>query len=209
MLNLLTKIILMLGLIFFSTFIIIKLSGVLTVEDIKMWFENIKTQPSYVIGGLVVLLLFIDLFIAIPTMTTILLAGYFLGFGLGAMYAFLGLFMASFTGYFLSLAYGKKVLNLVSKDKEQKQQMQDTFAKHGMTMIVLSRAMPMLPEISCTLAGTCKMPLGKFTLAWPYLLIIAYAGSISDANNPKPAIFAVLWLSWFYFMKKSKKNSFL
>ena len=217
--NLLIKTVLILAGIFFSTFLIIKFTGVLTVEDIKTWFETIKSKPSYMVGFLVILLLFADLFIAVPTMTIIILAGYFLGFEMGALYAFLGLLLASFTGYGLSWVYGEKILNRLSKDKEQKEQMKTLFREHGMIMLILSRAAPMITEISCCLAGTCKMPFYRFLLGWslgtiPYLLIVSYAGSISDLSNPKPALFAgigvalVLWLSWAWFIKKSLgKNS--
>lgn len=221
--KLLIKTILMLMFIFFSTFLIIKFTGVLSVEDIKHYFELLKEQPHYFIGILVIILLFADLFIAVPTMTIIILAGYFIGFELAVLYAFTGLFGASFFGYFISRLYGEKLLKKVSKDEEQIIQMKKIFNQHGMIMLMLSRAMPMLTEISSCLAGTCKMPLSKYLLGWsigtiPYLLLISYAGSISDLNNPKPvlitafAITGVLWLSWFIFMRrkmpKKIKNTF-
>ncbi len=216
--NLLIKTVLILAGIFFSTFLIIKFTGVLTVEDIKTWFEAIKSQPSYIVGSLVILLLFADLFIAVPTMTIIILAGYFLGFELAVLYAFFGLVFASFTGYGLSWVYGENFLNKLSKDAEQKEQMKMLFVKHGVMMLVLSRAMPMITEISCALAGICKMPFYRFLLGWslgtiPYLLIISYAGSISDFGNPKPALFAgigvtlVLWLSWAWFIKNNLRKN--
>lgn len=215
--RLLIKTALILAGIFFSTFLLIKLTGILTVEDIKTWFETIKSQPSYIVGSLVVLLLFADLFIAVPTMTIIILAGYFLGFELAVLYVFLGLVLASFTGYGLSWVYGERFLNRLSKDEEQKKQMKKLFIEHGVVMLILSRAMPMITEISCCLAGTCKMPFYRFLFGWslgsiPYLLIISYAGSISDLSNPKPALFAgigvalVLWLSWAWFIKKNLRR---
>ena len=211
--KLLIKTTLILMLIFFSTFLLIKLTGILTVEDIKHYFNLLKEQPTYFIGSLVVLLLFIDLFIAVPTMTIIMLAGYFIGFEQAAFYAFIGMFSASSCGYFLSRLYGEDLLKKFTKDKNQIIQMKEVFNQYGMTMLILSRAMPMLTEISSCLAGTCKMSLKKYLLAWsigsiPYLLLISYAGSVSDLNNPKPALFtafiitAFLWFSWFIFLRK-------
>ncbi len=210
--KLLIKTILVLMGVFFSTFLIIKFTGIFTIEDIKYYFEILKEQPSYLIGSFVVLLLFIDLFIAVPTMTIIMLAGYFLGFELAVLYSFIGLLSASVFGYFLSRLYGEKLLKKVSKDEEQITQMKSIFNEHGVVMLILARALPMLPEITYCLAGTCKMPLSRYFLSWaigaiPYLSLIAYAGSISDINNPKPAIYtaftvtALLWLLWFVFMK--------
>ena len=213
--KLLIKVIFILASIFFSSFLIIKFSCILTIEYIKNIFENIKSQNSSLIGLLVILLLVIDLFIAIPTMTVILLAGYFLGFQEAVIYVSIGLLIASMTGYFLSRKYGEKIINKLSLNKEQKKEMKELFFEHGTILIILARALPMLPEISACLAGTCKMPLKKFLLAWclgtiPYLSIISYAGSISEIDNPMPAIYSaifvtsVFWLLWLFIMKKNK-----
>ena len=218
--KLLIKSVLILATIFTTTLLIIKFSGVLSVDDIKDIFENLKSQPSYVLGFMIVLFLFIDLFIAVPTMTIIILAGYFIGFELAVFYTFLGLLSASLTGYFLSRKYGLKILNKLSSNEEQKIEMTELFNKHGVLVLVLSRAVPMLPEISACLAGTCNMSLKRFLLAWslgtiPYLCVIAYAGSISNLDNPMPAIYAAIgitilfWFLWLIFMKKYRSDNSL
>lgn len=216
--KLLIKTILILVSIFTITLLLIKFTGVLTVDDIKEIFSNLKSQPSYILGALIVFFLFIDLFIAVPTMTIIILAGYFIGFELALFYTTIGLLSASLTGYFLSKKYGKKVLNKLSSNEEQKQEMTDLFNKHGVLVLVLSRAVPMLPEISSCLAGACNMSFKRFLLAWffgtiPYVCVITYAGSISNLDNPMPAIYAALgitvtfWFIWMVFMKIDKKKS--
>lgn len=213
--KLLIKSVLILFVIFTSMLLIIKFSGLLTVEDIKEIFANLKSQPSYILGSLIVLLLFIDLFIAVPTMTVIILAGYFIGFELAVLYTFIGLFCASFTGYFLSKKYGEKVLDKLSSNESQKLEMKELFNKHGVLVIVLARAVPLLPEISSCLAGTCKMSFKKFFIAWsigtiPYLSVITYAGSISNLDNPMPALIAAIgitilfWFLWLVFIKVNK-----
>ena len=88
------------------------------------------------------------------------------------------------------------------------------FERYGFTMILLSRVLPILPEVSACMSGISKMKFSQFFLAWtlntiPYGLIAAYSGSISSINNPKPAIYAaiamyaVLWSGWFLFKKYS------
>lgn len=57
--KLLIKSVLILFVIFTSMLLIIKFSSLLTVEDIKEIFVNLKSQPSYILGSLIVLLLFI------------------------------------------------------------------------------------------------------------------------------------------------------
>lgn len=213
--KLLIKTILILAAIFTSTLLIIKFSGLLTVDDIKEIFSTLKSQPSYILGALIVLLLFVDLFIAVPTMTIIILAGYFIGFELAVFYTFIGLLSASMTGYLLSRRHGMKILDKLSSDEQQKLEMTELFNKHGVLVLILSRAVPMLPEISSCLAGTCKMSFKRFFFAWslgtiPYLSVIAYAGSISNLDNPMPAIYAALgvtlffWFIWLVFIKRNK-----
>lgn len=216
--KLLIKSILILVSIFTITLLAIKFSGVLTVDDIKEIFANLKSQPSYILGSLIVFLLFIDLFIAIPTMTIIILAGYFIGFELALLYTTSGLLLASLTGYFLSKKYGDKVLDKLSSDPEQKLEMTELFNKHGVIVLILSRAVPMLPEISSCLAGTCNMSIKRFLFAWflgtiPYVCVISYAGSISNLDNPMPAIYAALgitilfWFIWMVFIKINKRKN--
>ena len=151
-------------------------------------------------------------------MTIIILAGYFIGFELALLYTTIGLLSASLTGYFLSNKYGMKVLDKLSSNEEQKDEMTTLFNKHGVLVLVLSRAVPMLPEISSCLAGTCNMSLKRFLTAWflgtiPYVCVITYAGSISNLDNPMPAVYAALGITmlfslvWMVFIKINKRNS--
>ncbi len=210
--KLLLKTALILATLFASTFLVIKFTGVLTVEDIKAGFEALKSQPAYFIGGLVVLLLFADLFIAVPTMTVIIFAGFFLGFETAAFFAFVGLICAALTGYLISRLWGDKLLRRINRDEHQRLQMQSLFQEHGVLVLILSRAMPILPEVSVCLAGASKMRFGRFILGWslgslPYLMLVAYAGSVSDLDNPMPAILVALgvtsslWLAWAWFLR--------
>ena len=213
--KLLIKTTLLLTAIFACTFFIIKVTGVLTLDDIKSWFLTLQSQPAYYLGSLVIILLLADLFIAIPTMTVILLSGYFLGFQAAVIFSFIGLAAAATTGYTLSYLWGEKLLLKISHNTSELEIMKRSFHKHGVMVLILSRAMPILPEVSTCLAGITRMPLRRFILGWglgtiPYLLITSYAGSISDVDNPTPAIVAAiaitctLWLAWAW-LKKSKK----
>lgn len=211
--KLLLKFAFILAACFAATFVIIKATGVLSIDDIKAGFDSLHSSPAYMIGGLVALLLFIDLFIAIPTLTVIILSGYFLGFAMGAGFALVGLASAALTGYGLSLLWGDKLINKLSKDELQKQQMRETFQQHGVLVLIMSRAMPILPELSACLAGSSRMPLSRFIFGWsvgtiPYVLLATYAGSISSLDKPMPAIMtalgisATLWLVWAYILRR-------
>ena len=212
----LIKIILIIASVFALTFVLVKMTGVLSIEQIKIWFLQTKELPPYYMGLIVILLLFSDLFIAIPTLTVITLSGYFLGFQYGAISSIIGLTLSGFTGYGLSNIFGEKIFKFLLKKEKDRQEAKDTFTKHGFVMILLSRAMPILPEVTACLSGLTKMKFSKFTSAWllsstPYVLIISYAGSVSSLENPKPAIYtaigmsATLWLGWYLFNKNRKK----
>ena len=72
--------------------------------------------------------------------------------------------------------------------------------------------------VSVCLAGASKMPFARFLLGWslgsiPYLVIVAYAASISDLENPLPIIWAAigivstLWLAWAWFIRAKVRTA--
>lgn len=206
---------LIIGSLFALTFLLLKLTGILSVEQIKTWISNTKEISPIYVGVMVMLLLFADLFIAVPTMTVITLSGYFLGFRYGAVVSIAGLTLAGISGYWLSSAFGERILDFILRKEKEKQEAKATFKEHGVIMILLSRAMPILPEVTACLAGMTKMKFSNFFLIWsisiiPYVLILTYAGSLSTIQNPQPAIYtaitisATLWVGWFLFNRKRK-----
>ncbi|TBR41941.1 DedA family protein [Marinomonas agarivorans] len=208
----LLKAMLGLALFFASTFVLLNFSGVLTVAKIESWLAFAQTVNPIVVATLVSFLLFIDLFIAMPTLTVMIIGGYFLGWQLGALAAISGIFLAGVCGYGLSAKYGDRMIALLIKDPVKRIEATTTYQQHGPVIILLSRAMPILPEVSACMAGMTKMPFGKFLAFWlistvPYTLIATYAGSISTLENPKPAIFAAIgltsavWFGWFVFKR--------
>ena len=213
----LIKVFLIIATCFAATFLLIKFTGILTVEQIEGWLTQAKELSPIYVGTIVGLLLFADLFIAVPTLTVTILAGYFLGYTYGAVSALIGVILAGVCGYTLSRYYGDVILGFLLKDEDKRNEAIITFQKHGFMMILLSRAMPILPEVTACLSGMTRMPFSKFILAWlisstPYILIASYAGSISSMENPKPAIFtaigisALLWASWFVYHHKNNKR---
>ncbi|MDG1005100.1 MAG: VTT domain-containing protein [Emcibacteraceae bacterium] len=212
----LIKVILILGLVSGSSFILVQATGLITIDKINFWFNEIKLLPAYYIGGIIIFFMFIDLVISIPTLAIIMLAGFFLGTFLGALFTIIGLMIAGCCGYILGYKYGEVLLILLLRNVQERNEFKASFKKHGYVTILLSRALPVLPEISTCIAGMTKMPFSKFILAWfisitPYSIIAAYAGAASSPRSPEPAIIAwslltsTLWISW-YFFKKTKKS---
>lgn len=208
----LVKAMLILALLFAFTFIAMKAMGVLSVEQIEAWLTYAQGLSPIYVGGLTVLLLLADIVIAMPTLTVTILSGFFLGSGFGAMFAIIGMTLAGIAGYGLGKRYGEGVLLFLLRDEDKINEAKTAFQNNGMAMILLSRAVPILPEVTACLAGATNMTLSRFLFAWllstlPYCLIAAYSGSISSMNDPKPALIGAalltttLWVGWFLFRR--------
>ncbi|MEM6985428.1 MAG: VTT domain-containing protein [Pseudomonadota bacterium] len=213
----LIKVMVILALIFASTFVIGRALGILTVENVRAWLEAVHTANPVWVVGLVVALLFADLFVAVPTLTITLLAGFFLGFELGVLAALLGMSLAAFCGYAIGWRYGDRAVSLIVKDAQDRGELKDAFQSSGPVMILLSRAAPIVPEVTACMAGVTRMPLLRYAVLFafstiPYVAIAAYAGSVSSVDDPKPAIlgaiflYTTLWLGWVWF-KRSRRRS--
>lgn len=217
----LIKFVLLLGAFFTFTLLLFKALGFLSVDDIKSWLEYALTISPWIVGLIIVCLMLVDLFIAIPTLSLTILSGFFLGLELGVFYSTLGMIGAGTMGYVISRFHGEKLLRFVSKDEAQIEQMKDIFTRFGPFSLMLCRAAPMLPEVTSCLAGVTKMPYLKYLSFYligtlPYSIIAAYSGSISSIENPSPAIFtfvgifggmSLIWAGFLLFNKKKFRNA--
>lgn len=214
----LVKAMLILALLFAFTFIAMKAMGVLSVEQIEAWLTYAQGLSPIYVGGLTVLLLLADIVIAMPTLTVTILSGFFLGSGFGAMSAIIGMTLAGIAGYGLGKRYGDGVLLFLLRDEDKINEAKTAFQNNGMAMILLSRAVPILPEVTACLAGATNMTLSRFLFAWllstlPYCFIAAYSGSISSMNDPKPALIGAalltttLWVGWLLFRRFTLNRS--
>ncbi len=213
----LIKVMLLLALLFAATFLLLKFTGVLTLDEIRELVGAAqRTAPIY-LALIVILLLFADLFVAIPTMTIAMMAGYFLGWPLGAAAVISGFFVAGTTGYAISRRYGTGLLHRIYQDKDKLDEIHDAFSKLGPWVLISCRAMPILPEVSCCMAGATRMPFYKFLTMYalgtiPYALITTYAGSVSSADEPMPAIITastlslLLWSFWYLIGRQRGKR---
>ncbi len=209
----LLKTMLVLALFFASTFILLKLAGVLSLESIENGLQAIAHADPIVIALLIIGLLFADLLIAVPTLTICLFAGYFLGWLPGAIAISLGFYCAGISGYLISRRYGWPLIRKIYKAEERLEAMYEAFSRFGPTVLILCRAVPILPEVSSCMAGATGMPILRYLLLFsigsiPYALLASYAGSISTIEDPKPAVMAAfvislcLWLAWYVFMRR-------
>ena len=214
----LIKVMLFLAAAFAFTFIVGRVLGILTVENVTHWLELAGAVDPAGLAATVVLLLFLDLFVAVPTLTITLLGGYFLGFPAGAAAAFTGMSLAAICGYGISRIWGERAVSFLMRNEHDRQDMAQAFQRNGPAMIILSRAAPIVPEVTACMAGVTNMCfthyLGYFSLSTlPYVLIASYAGSISSPESPQPAIYAaltlyaVLWIGWYLFRRNARRTT--
>lgn len=213
----LLKIMAALTIIFIAIFLLGQVFGFLTVDKVRILLETAqRIDPTYIFAAVVILLL-LDIILSVPTLATILLAGFFLGFPLGAAAALVGLTLAMLTGYAISRKYGDRAISLLIKNETERAEMTASFAHNGPAMIMLARAIPMAPEVTACMAGVTHMPLMRYIIFFalgtlPYVAIAAYAGSISSPSDPKPAIFAglglyaALWIGWYIYQHRQKNR---
>lgn len=198
---------------FAMTFLLIKGVTGLSFADVENWLRNAREISAEYVVMLVVGLLVADLLVSVPTLTITLLSGFLLGQWLGAAAALVGLYTAGCLGYLVSRRIGDRLLAVLLKQPENRQQAIKSFEAHGFGMIILARAVPILPEVTACLAGATKMPFARFIVAWslnsvPYVLVATFAGSVSTLEEPQPALFtamgisATLWISWFFYRRR-------
>lgn len=196
----LIKIAVILALAFASTFIVIKSTGLITEEGVSAFLQQAKSINPWWLATLVVGLLLIDLLIAVPTMTTILFAGFLMGPIYGGLASATGLMLLGMTGYGMGYRIGRPVLLRLFKDEKRLPEIETAFARNDLLLLFVCQAMPILPELSCTLAGIARTRFPRFLFGYavgvvPFAFIVAYAGSISTLSNPSPAIYTAIGVS--------------
>lgn len=196
----LLKIAVVLALAFASTFVIMQTTGLVTEAGVTAWFAHMQTiHPAWIVA-LVMGLLVLDLLIAVPTMTTILLAGFLLGPWVGGAASAAGLMLLGSTGYALGRSYGRSILLRLLQDEKRLDQVEIAFARNDLLTLFVCQALPILPELACTLAGISRMRFSRFAFGYgvgvvPFAFIVAYAGSISSLTDPWPAIYTAITMS--------------
>ena len=134
--------------------------------------------------------LLIDVFLPIPSSIIGAVAGAKLGLLVGAMVTWLGLTLGCLVGYATGQLAGRPFLNRLVGVSERKSA-EEKFSQHGYLYLLISRAIPVLSEVSILTAGTLGLSWKKFAL-WifvanvPVSFVYAYAGVFAIG-------FGVLW----------------
>lgn len=108
-------------------------------------------------------LLVADIALPIPSSLVLTSAGLLLGFWAGAAVGFVGLTCAAWAGWGLGRCGGAPLARRIVGDA-QLARFAALAERHGDTLLVACRAMPVLAEATTLLAGMSRMPLPRFTL---------------------------------------------
>ena len=82
------KFVILLGAFFTFTLIAFKLLGILSTDDIKGRLEVAMDLSPWVVGLIIIALMFIDLLIAIPTLSLTILSVFFRGRAWGTLFKY-------------------------------------------------------------------------------------------------------------------------
>jgi len=198
---------------FLLIFLVMNLTGIMSVADVKYYVQKVSAQSPLVIGLVIYLLLASDVFFSVPTIFLVTSAGYLLGFKWGLIVSVAGMFTSGLIARLLCTVFGKRILGFVLGDDEKISEVHRLFRRFGPGILLIARALPMLPEATCCMAGINRMPWRQFLLYYlagtlPYAAVLVYLGSISSRENPYPALagivgmYVVLWAMWWWLVKR-------
>ncbi|HVJ15347.1 MAG TPA: VTT domain-containing protein [Polyangiaceae bacterium] len=152
--------------------------------DVRRWLVASRERPGLVFAA-VVALLAVDSVLTVPTIGTVLAAGYLLGPFWGALGSFTGMMLAGSICYWGGRIVGSR--RWTSSDA--------AVSEVGPAALLVARSAPMLPEVVSAMAGSGRMRPHRYYLYFglgnlPFAVLVAYAGSVSTLERPWPAIVA-------------------
>lgn len=156
------------------------------------WFAEVRPY-AWALG---IGLLIADLLLPIPATGIMAALGSVYGFLFGGGISVVGSAAAGFIGYLVARYAGKGAIRLLASEDEILR-FQAFFERWGGVAIIVSRAMPIMPEVMAILAGTARMGMTKFLTALllgtvPTCLLFSYMGHAARSQPVYAVVIAVL-----------------
>lgn len=148
-------------------------------EACARWFGEMRPWAWAVAIGLLV----VDLLLPVPATGVMAALGSVYGVALGGAIGAVGSALAGTAGYGLARWGGKRLARRLADERELAQ-FQAFFDRWGGLAIILSRTMPILPEVVSILAGLARMRFGRF------------AAALALGTVPTAVLFAWLGHAW-------------
>jgi membrane protein DedA with SNARE-associated domain len=135
----------------------------LLLEESALRFTGLlmNAQHRWVLAGLVVGLLAADVFLPVPSSLVATGAGVLLGYSLGFAAIWAGLTLGCLLGYWFGATAGRALVSKVVSE-EAMASAENLFSQFGTLALLISRAVPVLAEVSVVFAGISRMPFRTF-----------------------------------------------
>lgn len=161
-------------------------------------------------------LLISDLILPIPATGVMAALGSVYGVLVGAIIGAAGSAASAAVAYWLARSLGQRGSRLIASGDEL-ERFRRTFERWGGAAIVVSRALPILPEALSVLAGLARMQFKKFMLAVvlgtiPTAAVFAYVGAASVKNPAAGVLLAAViplavWPIFLKFLNNEKHSN--
>lgn len=172
-------------------------------ERCIVWFMNHK-KVAWVLA---ILLLVSDILLPIPATGIMAALGAVYGLETGIALSFTGSVLAGLAGYGAARLPGKQAVGWIATDAEI-QRFKSFFDHYGGYAVILSRALPIMPETVTILAGFSRMKFSRFLTSLtfgtlPVSILFTWMGTGQGINQPLGIILAVAvpGLLWPFFIK--------
>lgn len=155
-----------------------------------------------------------DLFLPIPSSLIMVLSGAAFGVLWGSLFSLVGSIGGEWLGFEIVRRYGQRASSKIVGEEEL-ERLSRVFARHGMSVVVVTRALPVVMETMSVAAGLSKMSRSSFLLASlagtvPIAGVYAYAGAMSrQTGSLLPAIVmlvAVAAFGWVLYRVRIDKE---
>jgi uncharacterized membrane protein YdjX (TVP38/TMEM64 family) len=149
-------------------------------QDCAVWFSQIKPYAWLIAIGLFMG----DLVLPIPATGIMAALGSVYGLWLGSLISILGSTLAGLAGYGLARFAGRRFSRYLASDAELNR-FSLLFTKWGGAAIIVSRIMPIMPEVMVILAGIARMKIVNFATALllgtvPTCFLFTYLGQAAQ-----------------------------
>ena len=165
---------------------------------INGWMSRAGTGSALIM----IALLAADLFLPIPSSLIMVLSGAAFGVLWGSMFSLVGSIGGEWLGFELVRRYGQRASSKIVGEEEL-ERLGRVFARHGMSVVVVTRALPVVMETMSVAAGLSTMSRSSFLRASligtvPIVVVYAYAGAVSrQTGSLLPAIIMLIAVAAF------------
>jgi uncharacterized membrane protein YdjX (TVP38/TMEM64 family) len=196
--------------IILSKIVMERVLGIQLEPLVTRWMAGAGTGSALVM----IALLGADLFLPIPSSLVMVLSGAAFGVLWGSLLSLAGSIGGEWLGFELVRRYRQRAAKKIVSDEEL-ERLARVFERHGMSVVVVTRALPVVMETMSVVAGLSKMSRSSFLLASligtaPIVVIYAYAGAVSrQTGSLLPAVImliAVAGLGWIIYRSRIEEE---